>query len=208
MPEDDDDEEEAVFIRDSVTNEEEEEEAVFIRDSVTNEEDETVLTLWPSRRMDLNGRTGGRERRERRERRRRRRRRLSLLVSKSQMRIRPTHIRRNTDPNYSSIGGGRGDISSRLSTEIRSTRNTLNTETAAAAAASAAGRGLSDTPSWTLAIPAHDFDMAYESSASVLSSFPPCCSLFVTGRGRGGGALRTDFSAACAHARPSAQVLV
>ena len=62
--------------------EEEEEEAVFILDSVTNEEEAVFI----------------RDSVTKRRRRRRGRRRLSSFGIRSQMRIRPTRIRHNTDP--------------------------------------------------------------------------------------------------------------
>ena len=49
--------------------------------------------------------------------------------------------------------------------------------------------------------------MADEPRMSVLSSSPLCCSHSVTNRRRGGGALGTDFSAACAPDSPAAYVL-
>ena len=50
--------------------------------------------------------------------------------------------------------------------------------------------------------------MAAEPRMSVLSSSPLRCSHSVTNRRRGGGALGTDFSAACAPDSPAAYVLV
>ena len=50
--------------------------------------------------------------------------------------------------------------------------------------------------------------MVDEPRMSVLSSSPLCCSHSVTNRRREGGALGTDFSAACAPDSPAAYVLV
>ena len=65
-----------------------------------------------------------------------------------------------------------------------------------------------DPPYWLLATPAHDFDMVYEPNKSDLFSSPPRCSNSVTGQGRGGGKLTTDFSAAGAPASSAVYVLV
>ena len=67
---------------------------------------------------------------------------------------------------------------------------------------------MSDSPCWPWATTAQDFEMADEPRMSVLSSAPLCCSHSVTSRRRGGGALGTDFSAACAPDSPAAYVLV
>ena len=67
---------------------------------------------------------------------------------------------------------------------------------------------MSDPLCWPWATPSHNFDMVAEPRMSVLSSSPLRCSHSVTTRGRGGGALGTDFSAACAPASPVADVLV
>ena len=67
---------------------------------------------------------------------------------------------------------------------------------------------MSVPPCWPWATPAQDFDMVDEPRMSVLSSSPLRCSHSVTNRRRGGGALGTDFSAACAPASPVAYVLV
>ena len=67
---------------------------------------------------------------------------------------------------------------------------------------------MSDPLCWPWATPSHNFDMVAEPRMSVLSSSPLRCSHSVTNRRRGGGALGTDFSAACAPASPAAYVLV